>query len=83
VQVATSGADEHIAILDVRTGQEVMVLDDALDGKGNTIKFSFDGTRIQIGKQLDVDSLLLFTHESECQTLTTSKPFSNLAGVLL
>lgn len=56
-QVATSGADEHIAVLDVETGHELVVLDDALDGRGLTIKFSFDATRLEIGTSLPVSRL--------------------------
>eukprot|EP00798_Chlamydomonas_sp_ICE-L_P018924 gene18924-25488_t len=48
-QVASSGVDEHISIRDCITGEEILSLDDALDGRGMTMKFSFDGTRIQIG----------------------------------
>eukprot|EP00798_Chlamydomonas_sp_ICE-L_P021487 gene21487-28463_t len=43
--IASAGADEHIAIIDTSTGEEIMSLDDALEGRGMTIKFSFDGTR--------------------------------------
>ncbi|KXZ50265.1 hypothetical protein GPECTOR_17g904 [Gonium pectorale] len=47
--VASTGADEHIVVLDVHTGQQLATLDDAMDGKGLTIKFSFDGTRLLVG----------------------------------
>ncbi|GFR49848.1 hypothetical protein Agub_g11948 [Astrephomene gubernaculifera] len=47
--VASTGADEHIVILDVQTGSQLATLDDAMDGKGMTIKFSFDGTRLLVG----------------------------------
>ncbi|KAG2499706.1 hypothetical protein HYH03_002641 [Edaphochlamys debaryana] len=47
--VASTGADEHIVILDVHTGQQLATLDDAMDGKGLTIKFSFDGTKLLVG----------------------------------
>ena len=57
-QVASSGADEHIVILDSQTGEELMCLDDAMDGKGLTIKFSFDGTRVEIGGEFGQPALL-------------------------
>ena len=47
-RIASSGADEHISIRDAVTGEEILTLDDALDGKGLTIKFSFDGSRLQV-----------------------------------
>ncbi|GIL81855.1 hypothetical protein Vretimale_1435 [Volvox reticuliferus] len=47
--VASTGADEHIVILDVNEGRQLASLDDAMDGKGLTIKFSFDGTRLLVG----------------------------------
>ncbi|EFJ51236.1 hypothetical protein VOLCADRAFT_88109 [Volvox carteri f. nagariensis] len=47
--VASTGADEHIVILDVHEGRQLASLDDAMDGKGLTIKFSFDGTRLLVG----------------------------------
>ncbi|KAJ9516532.1 hypothetical protein QJQ45_015094, partial [Haematococcus lacustris] len=48
-KIASSGTDEHIVILDSQSGQELFSLDDAMDGKGMTIKFSFEGSRIEIG----------------------------------
>ncbi|GIL43770.1 hypothetical protein Vafri_1390 [Volvox africanus] len=47
--VASTGADEHIVILDVNEGRQLASLDDAMDGKGLTIKFSFDATRLLVG----------------------------------
>jgi hypothetical protein len=44
----SSGEDEHICIIDCETGAEICSLDEALDGKGLTAKFSFDGTRVQV-----------------------------------
>eukprot|EP00798_Chlamydomonas_sp_ICE-L_P006465 gene6465-3099_t len=40
--IASSGTDEHISIRCGKSGKELAALDDALDGKGLTIKFSFD-----------------------------------------
>eukprot|EP00798_Chlamydomonas_sp_ICE-L_P018883 gene18883-25441_t len=51
--IASSGEDEHISIRDSATGKEILSLDDALDGKGLSIKFSFDGTRLQEILSLD------------------------------
>ncbi len=47
-QLISSGKDEHICVIDCETGEEVFDLDDALDGRGLTVKFSFDGTRVQV-----------------------------------
>lgn len=47
-KVISSGRDEHICIIDCNTGEELYNLDDSLDGKGLTVKFSFDGTRVQV-----------------------------------
>jgi WD40 repeat protein len=62
--VASSGADEHIVIVDTETGEQLMVLDCALDGQGLTIKFSFDGTRVQIGG--DKGQVLIWDIERDC-----------------
>ena len=52
-QFISSGQDEHIAVFDCESGEEISCLDEILDGKGLTAKFSFDGTRIQvIGSEL-------------------------------
>ncbi|KAG1679114.1 hypothetical protein FOA52_000469 [Chlamydomonas sp. UWO 241] len=47
--VISSGTDEHICVIDVESGEEVFDLDDALDGQALTVKFSFDGSRVQLG----------------------------------
>jgi WD40 repeat protein len=44
----SSGQDEQICIVDCATGEKVSSLDEALDGKGLTVKYSFDGTRVQV-----------------------------------
>ena len=46
----SSGQDEHICIIDCESGEEVCSLDEALDGQGLTVKYSFDGTRVQVWK---------------------------------
>ena len=48
-QFISSGHDEHICIVDCDMGEKICTLDEALDGKGLTAKFSFDGTRVQVG----------------------------------
>jgi WD40 repeat protein len=51
-RLVSSGTDEHIAVIDVDTGVELFNLDESLDGKGLTAKFSFDGTRVQVRMRL-------------------------------
>ena len=46
----SSGQDEHICIIDCESGEEICSLDEALDGQGLTVKYSFDGTRVQVWK---------------------------------
>ncbi|MEW5305080.1 MAG: hypothetical protein WDW36_007644 [Sanguina aurantia] len=63
-KVASSGADEHIVITDAATGLEIMSLDTAMEGKGTTIKFSFDGTRVQVGGENG--SVLVWDVQQDC-----------------
>ncbi len=60
----SSGQDEHICIVDTLTGETVETLDNALDGRGLTAKYSFDGTRIQIGGEKG--NILVWSIEKAC-----------------
>ncbi len=60
----SSGQDEHICIVDCATGEIVSTLDDALDGRGLTVKYSFDGTRVQIGGEKG--NILVWSIEKGC-----------------
>eukprot|EP00798_Chlamydomonas_sp_ICE-L_P019005 gene19005-25590_t len=44
-RIASSGEDEHISIRDSSNGKELLSLDDALDGKGLTIKLGVGGEK--------------------------------------
>ncbi len=55
---------EHIVILNAFTGEPITNLDDAMDGKGLTIKFSFDGTRLQVKRSL-LTAHLYLPHQCE------------------
>ena len=46
----SSGQDEHICIIDCESGEQICSLDEALDGQGLTVKYSFDGSRVQVWK---------------------------------
>ena len=59
-RIISSGRDEHVCVIDCETGDEVFNLDDALDGKGLTVKFSFDGASVQVRDQ----RLLCSLHQS-------------------
>ncbi|GAX75027.1 hypothetical protein CEUSTIGMA_g2473.t1 [Chlamydomonas eustigma] len=63
-QFISSGQDEQICIIDCATGERISSLDEALDGKGLTVKYSFDGTRVQIGGEKG--NILIWSIERNC-----------------